>query len=319
MSAPRISVIVPNYNHAAYLPRCLDALLFKQTAPPFEVIVIDDASKDNSVSILEDYARRSPILRPIRNPQNLGVIATLNRGLELAIGDYVSFPAADDEVLPPFIEASLRMLIAHPKAGACTGRTEWRCQSTGLTWIHGTAMPDGARFFSPPELVERAKAGRLELSGQNMIYRKDALVAAGRWIPELRWFADAFGAWVVTFRDGVCWVPEVLSVYNLFPTSYHNAAQAETRREVMRHLLLLLESPGYADVAPPIREGGQLGGFGPMMLRLVLTQRRHHHLLTPAFARQMARRTSEIVGRRFFPQGLARLALRLFYGRKPRG
>ncbi|MGE3311012.1 MAG: glycosyltransferase family A protein, partial [Limisphaerales bacterium] len=220
MNLPRASVVVPNYNHAKYLPRCLDALLH-QSVPPHEVIVIDDASQDDSLEVLASYARRHPLLRVVRNEQNRGVCFTLNRGLELAKGDYVCFPAADDEVLPGVFEHLLPLLAEHPNAGAACGMTEWRCQSTGLTWVHGVTMPDRPCFLDPDALVRLAQSGRLALSGQHMLYKKTALLDAGGWIPELRWFTDAFGGWIVTFRHGVCHTPNVLSVFNLFPTSFY--------------------------------------------------------------------------------------------------
>lgn len=315
MNLPRASVVIPNYNHAKFLPRCLDALLH-QSVPPHEVIVIDDASKDDSLEVLEAYARRYPLLRVVRNEQNKGVCFTLNRGLDLAQGDYVCFPAADDEVLPGLFEHLLPLLAQHPQAGAASGMTEWRCQSTGLTWVHGVTMPDRACFLAPDEMVRLAQSGRFAMSGQHMLYKKSALLDAGGWIPELRWFTDAFGGWVVGFRHGVCHTPTLLSIFNLFPTSFYNAAQSSARRAVMDHLLRLLESAPYADVMPRIRASGLLGGFGPEMLRVTLQHRAHWHFLSPAFLRHAGRRTAEVTGRRFFPNWLANLALRTFYGRR---
>ena len=76
----RISVVVPNYNHAHFLPRCLDALL-EQPVPPFEILVLDDSSKDNSREVLRSYAQKSPLIHIHFNERNLGVCETMNRGL----------------------------------------------------------------------------------------------------------------------------------------------------------------------------------------------------------------------------------------------
>lgn len=311
MSTPRISVVVPNYNHALHLPQCLDALLLDQTLPPHEIIVIDDGSTDDSRAVIEAYVARSPLVRHCPNPHNLGVIPTVNRGLELATGDYVCFPGADDQVLPELFASATPLLVQHPAAGAVCGLTEWRCHATGLAWIHGTSMPQDLPFIPPDALVTLAREGRLALSGQHAIYRKDALVQAGRWRPELRWFADAFGNWVVTFRHGVCFVPKVLSIYNLFPTSYYNAAQRSARLEVMKLFLDRLSEPQYADVAPLLASSGMLGGFGPTMLRALLSHPRRADYLTRSFARQVLKRSLEIAARRILPSGLAAIALRL--------
>jgi glycosyltransferase involved in cell wall biosynthesis len=310
MTLPTASVVVPNYNHGKFLPRCLDALLL-QSIPPLEVIVIDDASHDDSLQVLEAYARRFPSLRIVQNQQNRGVCYGLNHGLALARGDYVCFPAADDEVLPGLFEHLLPLLARHPQAGTACGRTEWRCQSTGLSWTYGLPMPDQPGFLSPDDLVRLARAGRFALSGQHMLYRKSALLDAGGWIPELRWFTDAFSGWVVSLRHGTCFTPHTLSVFNLFPSSFYNAAQNSARREVMQHLLRLLQSPAYADVAPRIRDSGLLGGFGPDMLRVTLANPGHRRFINLPFLRLALRRSAELAGRRLLPRPLARLALRL--------
>lgn len=313
MHLPRVSVVIPNYNHARLLPRCLDALL-NQSILPEEILVLDDASTDDSLEVLKAYARRSPILKVHRNERNLGVVPTMNRGLALAACDYVCFPAADDEVLPGLFEHALPLLAAHPRAGAVSGRSEWRCQTTGMRWYNGSRMPDEPCYLSPQEMIRLGRLGRLTMSGQHAIFRKTALLEAGGWVPELRWFTDFFGAWVVGFRHGLCHVPQVLSIFNLYPTSYYHTARSRIeRRQTMDRLLRLLESDAYADVAPSIGKSGLLGVFGWPMLRVVASERTHWRFLNTAFLRHAGRRCAEVVGRRFFPPWLARACLRVFY------
>jgi len=318
VSRPRISVVMPNYNHARLLPVSLGAVL-RQGVPADEVLVLDDASTDNSREVLAALAAEFPRLKVLPNERNLGVVATMNRGLELATGDYVAFVAADDEVLPGWLERVVPHLERSPGVGLVCGMAEWRCQTTGMTWQQGVRMPAEARFFSPAEMVALGRRGALSIAGQNALFRRDALVAAGGWRPELRWFTDWFGSVVVSFRHGMCHVPEVLSVFNLSQTSYYNTAESRRQRqETMERILDLLESEAYADVAPVIRDSGLLGGFGWPMLQLVVGRSRHRRFLSGGFLRHGARRLVEIAGRRFLPRGLANLCLRLFYRRKPR-
>src|SRR5882762_8012778 len=115
MARPTLSVIVPNYNHAQYLPVCLPAIL-NQSVPALEVIVVDDASTDNSVEVLKAFAQKYSSLRFYRNDQNRGVNYNLNFGLSVAKGDFVFFPGADDEVMPGLFEKSLTLLQQYPKA-----------------------------------------------------------------------------------------------------------------------------------------------------------------------------------------------------------
>ena len=123
MSGPKLSVILPNYNHAAYLPRCVEAIL-GQSFADLELIVVDDASTDHSRDILADYARRDPRVRVYHNSENRGVIATLTRALGMARGEYVFGAASDDYVLPGYFERAMGLFAAHPEAGIALGLVE---------------------------------------------------------------------------------------------------------------------------------------------------------------------------------------------------
>lgn len=313
MNEASLSVIVPNYNHARFLPRCLDALL-RQSGPVCEILVVDDASTDDSRAVLADFAEAHPLLRVHLNERNLGVNTTMNRALHLARGEYVFFTAADDEVRPGLFEKSLRLLRAHPQAGLCTGLCEWRRTESGLSWVMGAGMPKEPCYLSPADMVALGRSGRLMISNPSTIYRKTALLEVGGWKPELRWFTDWFGAFTVGFRHGICHVPEVLSTFNLSPTSYYHSAQSrEERRAVMLRLLQILESEAFADVAPRIGQSGILGAFGWPMLQLVARHPAHRRFLTGAFIRRTGRRCAEVAGRRFFPGWLERWCLKAFY------
>lgn len=87
MNAPGLSVIIPNFNRARYLSRCLDAML-GQSVQAGEILVIDDASDDDSVSIIETNVRRFSHLRLIHDARNRGVIPTINLGLLIAAHGY---------------------------------------------------------------------------------------------------------------------------------------------------------------------------------------------------------------------------------------
>ena len=89
-----LSVIIPVYNVEKYLAECLDSVC-SQTQKDIEIICIDDGSTDGSAAILDDYARRDPRVRVIRQA-NVGVGAARNRGLDIATGRYVYFIDSDD-------------------------------------------------------------------------------------------------------------------------------------------------------------------------------------------------------------------------------
>ncbi len=81
VGAPRVSVVVPAYNAADYLDHALESAL-GQTMPDFEVIVVDDASGDDTYEVARRAAARDTRVRVLRNPENCGVSARRNRAME---------------------------------------------------------------------------------------------------------------------------------------------------------------------------------------------------------------------------------------------
>ena len=83
-----MSVLLCNYNHARYLPDSLSAIC-TQTRLPEEVIVLDDGSTDNSLEIIEGFARRYPFIRVLKNETNRGLLYSINRALKEARCDFI--------------------------------------------------------------------------------------------------------------------------------------------------------------------------------------------------------------------------------------
>lgn len=98
----RISVLIPVYNAAEYLTRCLDSIL-AQTYSDWEVIAVDDGSKDNSFQILQEYAAKDNRITAVTK-ENEGPGLTRNYALELAQGDYIVFVDSDDYIEPIYFE-----------------------------------------------------------------------------------------------------------------------------------------------------------------------------------------------------------------------
>ena len=97
-----ISVIVPVYNTAPWLPGCIESIR-RQTHKNLEILLIDDGSTDGSGEICENFARRDSRIRCIHQ-ENRGLSAARNRGLDAARGQYISFVDSDDEIAPEMLE-----------------------------------------------------------------------------------------------------------------------------------------------------------------------------------------------------------------------
>ena len=110
----RVTILMPVYNAARHLARCVESVL-TQTFSDFQLLVIDDASTDNTWAMLKHTTDSR--LRIERNPANLGVAATLNRGIELTQTEFLARLDADDLCRPQRLALQVRHLEAHPRVG----------------------------------------------------------------------------------------------------------------------------------------------------------------------------------------------------------
>lgn len=121
-SAPRavkVSLVVPNYNGGRFLRSCLDSI-FAQTYPHLEIIFMDGVSKDDSLSIAQEYAKRYPNLRCVSEPDH-GQADAINKGFALATGDYLTWLNSDDRLAPDAIAAAVAALDADPSLALVYG------------------------------------------------------------------------------------------------------------------------------------------------------------------------------------------------------
>lgn len=95
MSNPKISVIIPIYNVEKYIKRCMDSLL-RQTFKDFEVVVVNDATPDQSMAIVEDFSKKCEQVTIVEHEKNMGLMWTRRTGYQAAKGDYFVFLDSDD-------------------------------------------------------------------------------------------------------------------------------------------------------------------------------------------------------------------------------
>ncbi len=122
MTAPAITVLLPVYNGAHYLAAAIDSIL-QQTFTDFEFLIINDGSKDESAEILAQYD--DPRMKIIHQ-KNMGLSATLNKGIELAQGKYIARQDQDDISLPTRLKKQFDYLALHPECALLgTHATIW--------------------------------------------------------------------------------------------------------------------------------------------------------------------------------------------------
>lgn len=225
-NVPSVSVIVPIYNVAPYLHRCVDSLL-NQTYTDFELILVDDGSPDDCGMICDEYAALDGRVRVIHKP-NGGLSDARNAGLKIAQGAYIAFVDSDDWVAPNYLEQLLNTLT---QTGADI------CECAVLRTDGSAVLPFAEN--SAPELFDTTGAleqllsdGTFRQHVWNKLYRQN--VIAGILFPKGKTNEDEFWTYQV-FGNAkkVVKIPDVLYFYFQRPGSIMGNAYSLKRLDAL--------------------------------------------------------------------------------------
>src|SRR5262245_61304268 len=115
---PTVTVVIPNWNGQRFLPGCFESLR-AQRFREFEVVLVDNGSRDDSLSLT---ATRYPEVRVIALPENVGFAAAVNRGIKAGRGRYVALLNNDTEADPDWLRELVRALEADPRAASAAAK-----------------------------------------------------------------------------------------------------------------------------------------------------------------------------------------------------
>lgn len=248
--AHELTIIIPSYNCAQYLPRTLDSIL-AQTMLPHEVWVIDDASPDNSNNIIRSYQTKNNSIKLLLNNVNKGVNATVNSGFNDVKTKYVMSLAADDWILPTFIEKSMVLLTKHPTAGLCSSGSLIAIESKN-NLLKPAIMPKPLKnpgYISPELAIKNLLKYDSWFMGNAMIMNAEMVREFGGYRDELRSFSDNFLYRQISLKYGCCFIPESLSVWCLREQSYSQSTCRNLSQlaNIMSNYIQLMEKP-YKDL-----------------------------------------------------------------------
>ncbi|KKL89085.1 hypothetical protein LCGC14_1918230 [marine sediment metagenome] len=173
----KVSVIMSVYNGAKHVKASIESIL-NQTYEDFEFIIIDDSSKDKTLKIIEEYAKRDKRIKILKNKFNLGLTKSLNKAIINSRGIYIARQDADDTSLPNRLEEQIYFLNANPDYAFC-GTNGKRLQTGsdillyfGLDKIRKVLILKNC--FSHPSIVIRKKIlCKYGLYDENFRYSQD--------------------------------------------------------------------------------------------------------------------------------------------------
>jgi glycosyltransferase involved in cell wall biosynthesis len=290
-----LSVVIPNYNHSAYLRASLEGVL-AQTRGADEIIVVDDASTDDSLAVASSFRDRHPNFRLVQNSRNLGCVRTLNRGLALARGSIVYFGAADDLTYPMLFARGAALLDAHPQAALFSARSDLISANGDRFGVMHTPVP-----LRAPGLIDRATVARVLMRedgwfmGNTTIYRRSLLLGVGGFPEDLGSFTDGYVCRLLALEHGACYSPEVLAAWRRLEGGF--AWSQNVDHEQLTRLIGVVMRRMTEDAAPfPVGYAERWQGrclFGAR--RLGLTQGRGRAVARGIAAHVMAAARESIV------------------------
>ena len=222
---PRVSVIIPAYNSAKYLPEAIASVL-EQTYTSYEIIVINDGSTDNTREVLKPYLDR---IRYIEQ-KNQGVSATRNRGIYLARGGLIAFLDADDIFMPHKLAQQVAIFDAQPDIGIV---------NSGFRLITeaGEEITDIERWHKIPDLTPEIWLLHKPVLPSAMMFRRDWLLKVEGF--DTRFFASEDVEVVLRMVIWGCkstWLKEITVYYRQHETSasWRNPIKQMANAELMQ-------------------------------------------------------------------------------------
>ena len=252
---PTVTVVTPNYNHARYLPKRIDSIL-AQTFQDIELLILDDASTDNSREIIESYSKNVKT-KAIFNEQNSGsTFKQWNLGLSQAKGEYLWIAESDDYADLALLETLVDRLDRYPNVGLAV------CQS----WI---VDKDGKPLGNYRDLLESqnhsshwgedyVNAGHDECKNYLFWYNTIPNASAVLWRREI---LERVGGGPTDLRVCGDWMAYINALqlsdiaFVSTPLNYFRQHQVNVRTRSLREGVGALDPKGAADAHRPLRSG----------------------------------------------------------------
>ena len=227
----KISVVIPAYNAESFLHRSVQSVL-DQTEKPFEIIVVDDGSKDNTTGAAAKFGDQIKFV----TQQNGGPAKARNTGMRMAQGDWIAFLDADDWWMPEKLRKQKEQALANPGAVVVY---------SGMESFDGAGKSMGASFTPPEDLWPQLR-WRNMLTPSVVMVRRDALMALNGFDEKQKGCED-WGAWFSLIQRGqFVGIAEPLTCYSRLQNSLSSNAA-----HMFQDFSKMLESTLLADLRGP--------------------------------------------------------------------
>ncbi|MFH1868852.1 MAG: glycosyltransferase [Candidatus Omnitrophota bacterium] len=231
---PLVSFVVLCYNHALYIRDCIGSILDQEGSYDFEIVIVDDASTDESAEIIRSYS--DPRIRFILHEKNLGHAATVNDAMANTRGAYIARIDADDRYRPYFLKETMKIFNMFPEVGVAYGDAslinkegEFTCQRCDK--VHGGKDFKGNEFV---KLLEYNFICSPAVIARRQAWRR-ALPAPGHLV-----FHDWYFTVMMARRHEFYYINSVIADYRVHPANLHSKIEKDKSWEASVFSLLNL-------------------------------------------------------------------------------
>lgn len=243
---PKVSIVIPSYNHAKFLEQRLDSIL-NQTYQDFEVIFLDDASSDNTKEVFAKYADHPKIKKAIFNSQNSGSpFKQWNRGVKEAEGEYIWIAESDDYADKKFLETLVSLLEKNPKTGIAYCQSLQVNENSQITksYVNYTEKIDKNRWKKSftnrgyDEVTNYLIVKNTIPNASATLIRRKAYIEAGMAPENMRLCGDWYCYIKILKKYDIAFCHQSLNYYR-----YHSQiSRAYNKKDKNKHFILYLEN-----------------------------------------------------------------------------
>jgi glycosyltransferase involved in cell wall biosynthesis len=206
---PKVSILVPTYNYAHYIGEAIESAL-NQTYTNFELIIIDDQSKDNTDEIVAGYLG-DPRVKYYKNKVNLGLAGNFNEALKYAKGEYIKYLLADDLFHPSLLEKMVPVMDQYPDVSLVTSKRDMFGSKNKSSELPLLYLQEGKTVIYASI---KEKAGNWIGEPTTVMFRKSAL-QIGEFNTSYTCLVD-WEMWLRILTVGDCYIiPETLSYFRV--------------------------------------------------------------------------------------------------------
>lgn len=282
-----LSVIIPNYNHAKFLPECLEAIL-SQSRQPQEILVVDDASTDESCAIVSSYQKNHPHLHLLKLKKNSGgPFVPIQESLKRVQGDYIAFCASDDIIQPGFFKESMEFIGAHPEIALCFGRfVEFQNQKPYRFEDNTLSLIRFSKVFHPDAWVKISKKHHLDIPSHAAIYKKKVLLEIGGYDQSLQAYSDYYLNSELSFKHPIGYVPKIWGASRIIQRSYGRDLTPKARAVLCGQIIKKIEREPK-EIQDRWKQSGILCRAGRGMFDFLISNLKYWHYLPTLLLRHI--------------------------------